>query len=160
MNPQFSKKLRLKNLNQNSLTQLIKIKDIDISQNYLFNNKIEPENMKIINHAMFEYYLRDTNSKNIILIKNKDEKYNRNSMKRFRKLAELNKDIKFYRMYNTENNMEFLNKKYELSNTFPQVLIFNRGEERPLILSDNLFLKYSSTVESINEELHKNLNIK
>lgn len=181
------KKLKLKEneLNLDSIIKLIKKEDINMSENCLFNKKVDPDNFKMINHVMYDFYIKpeEKNKRHthIILIKNKDEVYNRDTMKRMRELAKMNlqnKNVKFYHMYNTEKNMEFLENKLseEKENTttsdpskenyskqtinplsgvksYPQVIIIKGNKAE--IFPANVFLKYRTKIEKINNELTK-----
>jgi hypothetical protein len=80
-------------------------------------------------------------------------------MKKVENLANLNNNVKFYYMYNTEQNLKFLSQKYptvfENLKSYPQLLIIKDNQIQ--IFSEKLFLKYSSTDNMINEELKKNI---
>lgn len=160
----MTKKLKLKNINKDTLIELIEKIDIELSENYLFKKKILPENLGLLNHINYEYYMNSSTSKKVILILNKDEKFNRNSIKRFRKLSKLNSHLNFYQMYNTDSNMETLSKMYGIDflksfNTTPQIFIVNvENKNLPAIFSNDLFLKYNTTIENINAELNNILN--
>ncbi len=154
-----TKKLKISEINNETVSKLISIKDIELKDNYSFVKKIHPENLKLINHILFDYHTKSSKPK-IILVRNKDDKYNRLAMQRVEERAMKNQNIDFFHMYNTEKNLEFLNKKFtegeftEIKN-YPQLLILKEGKLK--VLSDKLFLKYSISTQDLNTEISKSL---
>jgi thiol-disulfide isomerase/thioredoxin len=115
--------------------------------------------MKLINYLQFDYLTKSSKPK-IILVKNKDEKFNRNAIDRLEELAKENPNVEFFHMYDTEKNIEFLNKKFnqgelaEIKN-YPQLLILK--DNKLSVFPDKIFLKYSLSHQELNKELSKNL---
>jgi hypothetical protein len=157
--PTVTKKLRITNINNETLSNLINTGDIDLKNNYLFIKKVLPENLKNINYIQFDYMTKSNKTK-IILVKNKDEKYNRNAIDKLEELAKENPNVEFFHMFNTEKNIEFLNKKYnnrelvEIKN-YPQLLILK--DDKLSVFPEKIFLKYSLSYQDLNRELSKNL---
>lgn len=151
--PRVSKKLKLSEteLGKENIVKLIAKADITIKEAYFFSKKVLPENFKMLNSVNFDYLINSDKIK-IVLIKNKDEKYNRNVMKKVEELAEKHKDIAFFHMYNTDTNTNLLQEKYDLSfDNYPQMVILK--DDKNWVFPLNLLLKYSVTSDALGHEL-------
>jgi hypothetical protein len=104
-----------------------------MDDNFYFNKKIPPANLKLINYINFDYLMEDNlNLKDdvkILLIKDKDENTNRNVSKKAEIFAQNNPKIKFYHMYNTNKNMKIIKQKYKLEfESYPQMIIIKNNK--------------------------------
>lgn len=154
---EVTKKIKLKEINKNTIKKLIEKKDVTIEECYFFNKKLSPDNVKTINYLSFDYLIKDNDPNiSLILIKNVDETYNRETLKKFESLALKNVDLKFYHMYNTDKNIEYLKSRFDIDAdniSFPQLLIIK--DKRHWLFPNTILLKYSVTSEDLNAEMKK-----
>jgi hypothetical protein len=154
--PYVTKKLKLRNFDKQSVTNLIKKENITLEENYNFHKKLLPDNVKLMNHLLFDLLIKPGDkNRHIILVKNTDEKFNRNSLKRLENLAKMNKNIRFYYMYNTVENINYLKEKFKnigdiLSNSNSPHLLLIKDNQISFVPQE-VFLKYSTKEEEINK---------
>ena len=152
----ITKKLKLDKLDEENLYELFKVKDIEINQNYNFNKKIFPENFSLINHLLFDFKIKMKKNKKIILIFDKDQKFNRNVFDKVEELANRNKEIDYYYMINTNENTGFIKQRFNLEfSNFPQIIIL-QDENKTNTIPQSLFLIYTSSIDEF-ENYIKNI---
>jgi hypothetical protein len=124
--PFVSKKLKAKDLSKESIIELINTKDITLDENYNFNKHALPHNFRLINHLLFDFLINKSKGKKVILLKDNNEKINRDSMKTVEQLAENYTDVDFYYMNNSEENVKLLRDRFNLEfKNYPQLLILD-----------------------------------
>jgi hypothetical protein len=151
-----TKKIKLTSFDDVSLRQMINKNDITIQENYLFNKEIIPSNIKAVNHLSYNYLTRDKKRRKCLLIKNKDEEVNRDVWEKIQKLAEMNPDIDFLHVSNTETNYNFIKEKFKLNQDtiFPQLIVLPNDENQTTIFfPKEILLSYKTDQVEINNKL-------
>ncbi len=154
----MTKKLKLSTFDEESIKSLISKQDITIQENYLFNKEIPPLNLKSVNYQSFAYATRDKTRFKCLLIKNKEEKLNRDVLNKIQVLAELNPEVDFLHVFNTEANLSFLKEKLNIPDQtpFPQLIILPIDQDQNLVyFPSETLLKFSSKTEEIHQKLNK-----
>jgi hypothetical protein len=128
--PLVSKKIKAKDLDRENILQVLRKNDITLDENYNFNKAILPQNFKLLNHLLFDFLIISSKKgKKIILLKDKDELINRDSMLRVQNLAKNNSGLDFFHMANTDENTKLLKEKYNLEfKNYPQLIILDTGK--------------------------------
>jgi hypothetical protein len=157
-----TKKIKLTSFDDDSLRYMINKSDITIQENYLFNKEIIPSNLKAVNHLSYNYLTRDKKRPKCLLIKNKDEEVNRDVWEKIQKLAEMNPNIDFLHVSNTETNYNFIKEKLKLNpdTILPQLIIIPNDENQtPIFFPNEILLSYRTNQEEINNKLTSLLSV-
>jgi hypothetical protein len=157
-----TKKIKLSSFDDISINQLINKNDISIEENYLFNKEVLPSNLKAVNHVSYNYLTRDKKRPKCILIKNKDEEYNRDVWEKIQNLAVMNPKIDFLHVYNTESNWNFLKEKLKFKDNtnLPQIIILpNEDNQDAIYFPEEVLLSYRTNNEEINNKLNKLISL-
>jgi hypothetical protein len=148
--PIVSKKLKAKNLNRESLLEIFRKEDITLEENYNFIKPVLPQNLKLLNNVLFDFLMKDTKGKKVILVKDIHEKLNRNSLEKLSDLAEKNKKVEFFYMPSTEENLKLLKEKYGLEFlNYPQLLILEDNKIRVIPQYDYLSISENKDLGKI-----------
>ena len=118
-----------------------------------------PENLYNINFLNYDLLINQINKNNqekekkFIIILNEDQKLNRNLLRQAEKLAKLNPKMKFYLMYNTNENKKLINEKFGLEfKNYPQLLILESEKNISVFPIDDL-LSFRLDLNSLNNKL-------
>ena len=158
--------MKLGNFSRESITRLINKEEheINLENNFYFKKKIHPENLKSINHVVFDALIKaEDKNLNVVLIKNKDNKYNLDTMDKIERLAHLNKitktGINFYHMHNSEENLAYLVHRYgegyrNLINLNYPLLIVIRNDKIDFVTQKFYLRQKNHSDDDLNKEIH------
>jgi hypothetical protein len=163
-----TKKIRLREedlKNKENVLKLLSMKDDDVSleNNYNFDKKILPENMKILNHTVFDFLMeREKSKKKVLILLSKDVKQNREALIKLEELAIKNKDKVFFYMVNDLKNIKKLKDAYKdldlpTNNKIPEIILIN-NDNKSQILDKKLILGYLNQEENL-KSLNELINI-
>ncbi len=141
-------------VNKENMEKLMKTENVSFEDNYLYAKPLENKEFKLINTQNFDFMITDKpNSNKVILIQSTDSKRNRNVYEKVQQIANtFNSKIKFFYMNGTQENKEFIEKKYGLSfDSFPQLLLVN--ENGRYVVPKEKYLKYSIDSRKMFEDL-------
>ncbi len=141
-------------VNKVNMEKLMNTDNVSFEDNYLFAKPLESKEFKLINTQNFDFLITDKpNSNKVILIQSTDSKRNRNVYEKVQQIANiLNSKIKFFYMNGTQENKEFIEKKYGLRlDSFPQMLLVN--ENGSFLVPKEKYLKYSIDSRKMFEDL-------
>lgn len=150
--PLVTKKLKLTSFKREEVAALINKDDISIKEGYFFSHKINPENYKMVNHLLWDLYIKDDKELKIILIKNSQEKYNRNIVSKLEKFAKSDEKQQIYYIDNSQKNLEFLNERFDVKfDNYPQLILLKGNKN--WVFPVELLLSYKLDSTNIANEI-------